>query len=213
MVGNKPRRGGPVKVSRRKRRPGRFGGSKPPQLPPGFTPAVGDTPESALEKIESWLRALSEWAEGRGIHTKMRVAQNPDGSIDAQLDLDFPPDADDTLMALPEEWSDIVQGEDLSSGYFLQVGNDYSSQDVEVMAEMQKSGDRRYRGFERYLAYWYRADKYVNAVIAAGVVNDNVEDRYEGEQITVRRILWRIHWSPQDVSPATGRPTGKGYRR
>lgn len=205
--------GGIPKVSRGKSRLKIF------TLPRGFEPPR-DSKAEAEANISRWLSAFAGCMEGHRTRTVTRLRVNRDLSIDAQTDVDDIPRNIKirTMLMEAEECFDratVGHKNQLKLDYFIQGGLDFKDK------EARESADRRYRGLNRYMTYWYRASNMFDMFQGMHARNDNVSKR----RGRAYRFWVRFHWNVANISPASARKAekkrkeekkfheGKGHRR
>lgn len=106
-------------------------------------------------------------------------------------------------MDVEDCWFSAVKESDVSRDYFTQGGIDIKA------IEGQASVDRRYRGVNRYLTWWYRLQNFFRMMEAARNVAENVQNK-RGKAY---RVMFRIHWNVSDISPGRLEDKPKGEAR
>jgi hypothetical protein len=166
-----------------------------------------------MTKIRHWLQATAECVQLKGAGASVRVGMNADRTIDAQIDIanipnGYPVIRDRSVMGktvigdVQECWQNAIEDADVTRDYFGQVGVDTKD------AEASGSADRRYRGVNRHISWWFRLSTLVPLFEALRGIARNVQKK-RGKPF---RVWLRIHWTLLDEKPGTLEKP-KGARR
>lgn len=173
-----------------------------------------------------WLESTANCVQSHGAAAKVRVGIDARLRVDGQIDIEQIPrnyTIRNLLLDTEECWAKAIKDDptDIEHDFFAQVGFDLKTP-VE-----QKSADRRYRGVDRYLLYWFHLSK---AFKMFEMARDGDGKKYLGLDNLLRRyrrpkpfrVFFRLHWNVTDQTPGSkdfrrGKPgdkrDGKGPRR
>lgn len=137
---------------------------------------------------------------------------NADRSVDGQVNVGNIPRSvpiaeskgmrETLITAVQQCWDAAIEGQDVSLDYFAQAGVDVKT--VEAAASI----DRRYRGLNRYVSWWYRLNNTAKMFEALRSIATRVQDK-RGKP---HRVWFRIHWNMLDKMPGS-QSKPKGSRR
>lgn len=142
------------------------------------------------------LSRAKEKLEGMGYDSKLRIHENRDGTVDAELAITVPTRkvaaAKDVLIDSDEALKGIHK--ELNKGTWISVGLTYSFKD-------EKKLYNRYRGMQMVGSNYRRATarpKIVHATATARRIDANVQKRKRSRAWSV---FVRLHWNVFDKQP------------
>lgn len=164
--------------------------------------------KTARESIDSAMADAQYCTQvGLGGHPDMRIHENKDGSLDAQLTVyDLPPKMKTTLALT--RFGECARALVNTFNTWIQVGLRWAG----IPGKVPDSGDRRYRGLAEGSTFYYSADRLGSAFRFAIDMAKNVERK---KRRTVETMFIRLHWNPAGVPPKDWgtKPAYRAYKR
>ena len=186
---------------------------KEAKIPRGFEPPR-ETLAEAKNLIARWLEGFADCMQSHGARAKATVYVNPNDTIDAVAVVDKIPRGypiDDLIVDGENCFHEAVEKDKktIQTDFFIKGAVDI------IDHKGRDTADRRFRGFNEYGTYWYRAHHIFDMFDALRIRAENAK-RLRNKPARVRLLMhWNVinlppgHLVQRDLKPPTKRKKRK----